>query len=166
MPTRAGRSRAVATALAAAVAATAAAATPAAAAIRVTTTDGRQVASFNALSCRVDSAGFHARQVARGWRLVVRVFRFDGFHRYLLEYGEDASGAPSFFLDPPGGGNTFSNANEPQTDVPRLTLGGAINFPQGRRTLRLTFPVAYDSEGRDPNIVRVVGNAPCRFGGR
>jgi hypothetical protein len=158
------RRRALATAVSAVTLAIAGwSAAPASAAIVLSTTDDRVVARFTSLSCRVDKAGFHARQVVRGWRLVVRVFRFDGFHRYLLEYGE-GEGRPAFFIDPPGGGDTFSNANEPRTDVPRLTIGGAILFPRGRRTLRLNFPIAYDGEGPRPNVVHVVGDAPCRFG--
>lgn len=85
-----------------------------------------------------------------------------GFKTYELEYGENESPG-AFFLDPPGGGNTFSNAQEPPPVAPRLTLGGGIQFPDGRKRIRLAFPITYASQGDDPNIVRVVGTATCRF---
>jgi len=130
--------------------------------IRVLDTDGRTLARFATLSCRVDSAGFHGRAKNRGWRLVTRIQPFAGFKRYELEYGENESAA-SFFLDPPGGGNTFSNVQEPPEAAQRLTLGGAIQFPGGRKRIGLAFPITYDSEGADPNIVRVVGIAACAY---
>lgn len=132
------------------------------AAIRVTTTEGDEVARFAKLSCRVDSAGFHGRATAKGWRLVARIQPFVGFRTYELEYGENASAA-SFFVDPPGGGGTFSNAQEPPPAAPRLTLGGGIQFPSGRNRIRIAFPITYDSEGSNPNIVRVVGTARCGY---
>ena len=133
-------------------------------AIKVTTTDGTEVASFDKLSCWTDKAGFHARAVAKGWRLVVRIQPFSGFKTYPLEYGYGEDKSPgAFFLDPPGGGNTFSNAQEPPPVAPRLTLGGAIQFPKGRKLIRLAFPVTYDSAGDSPNIVAVVGTASCTY---
>lgn len=131
------------------------------AAIRVTTTDGRLVVSFPSLSCRVDKSGFHARKVVRGWRLVVRIFDFSGFHSYPLEYGDEGDAA--FFLDPPGGGETFGNGQEPTLAADRLSLGGGLRFPSGRRKLWLAFPITYDSQGNNPNIVRVVGTATCTY---
>lgn len=132
------------------------------AAIRVWDPDGRELVRFTALSCRVDSAGFHGRAVVKGWRLVVRIQPFSGFKRYPLEYGEGESEA-SFFLDPPGGGGTFSNAQEPPPAAARLTLGGSIQFPGGRKRIRIAFPIAYDSSDADPNVVRVVGTASCAY---
>jgi hypothetical protein len=132
------------------------------AAIRVVTDQGQEVARFGKLSCRVDSAGFHGRATANGWRLVARIQPFSGFKTYELEYGENASAA-SFFVDPPGGGGTFSNAQEPPPAAPRLTLGGGIQFPSGRNRIRIAFPITYDSEGSNPNIVRVVGTARCGY---
>jgi hypothetical protein len=132
------------------------------AAIRVTTTEGAEVARFASLSCRTDRAGFHGRGVEQGWRLVVRIQPFAGFKTYELEYGDNES-AGAFFLDPPGGGGTFSNAQEPPPAAPRLTLGGAIHFPNGRKRIRIAFPITYDSNGDKPNIVRVVGSAKCTY---
>ena len=91
----------------------------------------------------------------------MRIQPFNGFHSYDLEYGD--TGSAAFFLDPPGGGNTFSNGQVPPTDFPRLTLGGAVGFPKGKAILGLAFPIAYDSSGANPNIVRVVGTARCAY---
>ncbi|UGS38491.1 hypothetical protein [Capillimicrobium parvum] len=132
------------------------------AAIKVTTTEGAEVARFSSLACRTDSAGFHGRAVVKGWRLVVRIQPFAGFKTYQLEYGENESAA-SFFLDPPGGGNTFSNTQESPLVSDRLTLGGGIQFPNGRNRIRLAFPITYDSDGDKPNIVRLVGTAKCTY---
>jgi len=133
-------------------------AAPARAAIKVTSTDGALLASFPKVDCRVDKAGFHANKVTRGRRLVVRIHRFTGFHLYPLEYGFGEAGT-YFILTPPGGARSFGNSIEPKTDIRRLTLGGSVAFPGGKRTLRLAFPFAYDSEGADTHIVRVLGSA-------
>lgn len=137
-------------------------AAPASATIRVTSTDGALVASFPRVDCRVDRAGFHANKVARGWRVVMRIHRFAGFHLYPLEYGHREAGA-YFILTPPGGARAFSNSVEPQTDIRRLILGGSITLPGGKRTLRLAFPITYDTGGADTHIVRVLGSAACSY---
>ncbi len=148
--------------LAGALVAAGSASAAAEAAIQVKSTDDAEVVRFAKLSCRVDQAGFHGRATVKGWRLVARIQPFRGFRTYPLEYGLDKSAA-TFFLDPPGGGETFSNVQVPPTDIPRLTLGGAIHFPGGRTRIRIDFPIAYDRSDRDPNIVTLTGGAKCAY---
>ncbi|MBX5440215.1 MAG: hypothetical protein IRZ32_01670 [Solirubrobacteraceae bacterium] len=132
------------------------------AAIRVWTPEGQELVRFRTLTCRVDGAGFHGRAVVRGWRLNVRIQPFSGFKRYPLEYGLGEQ-LRHFFLDPPGGGETYSNAQEPPPAAARLTLGGSIQFPGGRKRIRIAFPVTYDRSEGEPSIVRVVGTAACSW---
>lgn len=76
----------------------------------------------------MDAAGFHGRHTAAGWRLVTRTqgSRWHGVrHRYQLRYGHTHPGGISFFLDRPGGGDTFTNLNNPVNH--RSPAGGPLD---------------------------------------
>jgi hypothetical protein len=131
--------------------------------IRVRTLDGDVLARFRSLACGIKRSagpgeGFSAKARAGAWKLTIRVYRFSGYHRYLIDYGAD--GNADLFATK--GSRTYSNIAKPETgSEPELTVGGSIQFRAGGRRLIIGFPIAYrvDSFQRQ---VSVVGAAPCR----
>ncbi len=136
---------------------------------------GNTLAKFNSPRCTVKRGdGFHDGFTAKdrssnGWRLTARVYgaSFDGFHRYLLEYGHHGSAA--FFVSSDDTNTTvFTTENDPLPGgpLPDLTIGGALSFPNHRKVLGIGFPLVYDSATLDPppQIASLVGKAPCKYG--
>ncbi len=131
--------------------------------IKVRTLDGDVLARFRSLTCGIKRSagpgkGFTAKARAGAWKLTIRVYRFKGYHRYLIDYGAD--GNADFFATK--GSRTYSNIAKPKTESePELTVGGSIQFRKGGRKLLIGFPIAYrvDSFQRQ---VSVVGAAPCK----
>jgi hypothetical protein len=139
------------------------AAVPALGAVKVRSEEGAILARYKKLDCKVSKrGGFHADHAAvNGWKFRAVVYGgvFDGFHRYKLKYGKQSDADFSVF----NRRRSFSNQFVPETDIPRLVVGGSIQFPKGRKVFRMGFPIAYDGNGPHPNLVSVVGQAPCRY---
>lgn len=135
----------------------------AAGAIKVRTEDGAVLARYKMLDCDVSKRhGFHADHGAvNGWKFRAVIYRnsFDGFKRYKVKYGNDSDADFSVF----NGRRSFTNQFAPKTDIPRLVVGGAFQFPNGRKALRMGFPLAYDGNGPNPNWVSVAGEARCKY---
>lgn len=134
---------------------------PAAGAIQVRSEEGATLAKFTSLNCKENKRGFVARgKGTGGWRLDLHIEReaFSGYHKYEIEYGPEH---PVFFFVTPRGGPSHSNIYEPDTDIPRLTLGGAVTFKKRGRVVRIAYPIAYVHPGVPP-WVTLIGQAPCR----
>jgi hypothetical protein len=93
------------------------------------------------------------------FRAVIYPGAFDGFRTYKIRYGLQSDADFSVF----NRRGSFSNTFVPETDIPRLVVGGSMQFPKKRRVLRIGFAIAYDSNGPNPSWVSVVGQAPCRY---
>lgn len=122
------------------------------------------LASFSSLKCKVsDSKGFTATGRSKSWRLTIRIYTFEGYKRYPIEYG--AEGPADFFVGR-GTNSDYSNIPKPETGAgpegPQLTLGGAVAFPGGRGTLGIGFALAYKL-GDYTQQASLSGRAPCRY---
>lgn len=134
----------------------------AAGAIKVRTEEGSILAKYKSVDCQRNRRGFFADHgKVQGWkfRAVIYDGSFDGFHTYKIRYGDRSDADFSVFRP----NRSYSNVFIPKTDIPRFGVGGSIQFPKGRKVLRIGFAIAYDRQGPDPQWVSVVGQARCRY---
>ena len=78
--------------------------------------DGDVLARFRSLECGVKRSagpgkGFTANARAGSWKLTIRVYRFRGYHRYLIDYG--AEGNADFFATRGPGPTATSRSRKP-----------------------------------------------------
>lgn len=136
-------------------------AAPAGAAIKLRFPSGFELAEFSSLRCKVDGRGFTATGKDTGWRLTVRIYSFDGFHTYHVDYG--AEGNADFFARTTSNSILFSNVIKPEIEgPPELTLGGGIGFPGGKGKLGIGYALAYRA-GHFDQQASLVGRAPCSY---
>jgi len=120
------------------------------------------VAKFAKLKCSKRNS-FTAKARDGKWRFELIIYRryFNGFHRYVIEYGDQG---PLDFVAR-AGNLDFSNLTKPETgSEPELTVGGSVAFAKRGRKMKIAFPFAYDSPlTADPVIATVLGKATCKY---
>ena len=118
----------------------------------------RVVAKINRLSCKKarksGRVSFIAKGADGGWKLALRVNRFDGYHDYDIEYGIRRV---NFELDPPGRNGFYANFFFPGDTPPPLS-GNLKLAPRGRK-VGISFPAAFSA--RTDDAVALAGNAKC-----
>lgn len=133
------------------------------AAIKVRTEAGQQLAKYRTVDCKRNRRGFFAdHKAVDGWKFRAEILGadFTGFHTYKIRYGQRSLADFSVFRR---AGTSYSNHFEPKTDIPRLDVGGAVQFPRGRKVFRIGFEIAYDRVGPNPEWVSVNGQARCQY---
>jgi hypothetical protein len=121
---------------------------------------GQVLVTFRYMSCSVNRLGFHGTSRAGAWKLFVNVYRFTGYHRYSIFYGDDAN-KPGLSVDGPGW-RGFSNGFRP-SPLPLPGVGGGIGFPR-YNVAAVGFPALFNTASvSTTQRISVAGSArtPC-----
>jgi hypothetical protein len=125
--------------------------------LRVFTGDNPNLLTFHSANCSVGKKnGFEAFAHLNGWRLLVGIRPFTGFHRYALVRGRFTG----TFLDlsAPNGANEYASDFVPPHHIPS---GGEINFSDHGSLMGGGFYPMFNEPGTD--AVGVAGGLQCHY---
>lgn len=125
--------------------------------LRIFTGDNPNFLTFHSANCSVGKKnGFQAVAHLNGWRLLVGIRPFTGFHRYALVRGR----FNGTFLDlsAPNGADEFASDFVPPHHIPS---GGEINFSDHGSLMGGGFYPMFNQAGTD--AVGVAGGLQCHY---
>jgi hypothetical protein len=129
------------------------------AALTLRDSDGKKLAAFNSVACKVASKAkvFTGTATAAGWKLSVKIQPFGGFGFYHVGYGN--GGKANFTVS--SGDTTYSNKQFPgDTSTPETGEGGNIGFPGGGDKIGIAFGTAFQV-GETHEYASLGGLAAC-----
>ena len=125
--------------------------------LRVFTGDNPNLLTFHSAHCSVSKKnGFEAFAHLHGWRLLVGIHPFTGFHRYALVRGR----FNGTFIDllAPNGADEYASDFVPPHHIPS---GGQIHFSDHGRLMGGGFYPMFDEAGTD--AIGVAGGLTCHY---
>ncbi|MCB9011986.1 MAG: hypothetical protein H6531_09175 [Actinobacteria bacterium] len=133
--------------------------------IKVFSPERALLAKYSSVRCSVATIKGERRFTAAGTlgnkrlRVLIAPGDFRGFRTHVVRYGANGLANVHWGM----GGHVWTNLNKPPTGPgPELTVAGSVQFPRGRRILRVGIAIMYDHDFGD-DWVSVVGQAPCRY---
>jgi hypothetical protein len=125
--------------------------------LRVFTGDNPDLLSFHSANCSVSKKnGFEAFAHLQGWRLLVSIRPFTGFHRYKLVRG--VFNGTYLDLSAPNGANEYASDFVPPYHIPSF---GEINFSDHGSLMGAGFYPMFNEPGTD--AVGVAGGLQCHY---